>query len=245
MTIKKRICLALDTALDACSVGLAIQEPTTDVLFESLTETLSGRSLDLTRGHAEHLMGELALLLEQNGLAYQDVTRIAVTVGPGSFTGLRVGLATARALALALNVPLIGASTLTAMALTAQKNGYVGIMAPVIDARRNQIYGQIFDVPAVGGDLNALSPAAAMSADAFANLCKLHSCLSFTGSGASLMPARCENAALLRSLAFTWPDMDVLAQWALNQDEPSTPPSPLYLRAPDAKPQASKAIARR
>ena len=237
MTAKPPICLALDTALDACSVGLAMQKHDTVAMF--------GRSLDLARGHAEHLMDELAFLLEQAGIGYQDVTRLAVTVGPGSFTGLRVGLATARALALAMDVPLIGISTLSALALTAQQNGYIGTLATSIDARRNQIYGQIFDVSAAGEVLTALTDAEALSADAFGVQCQAHPDIALMGTGAQLVQESNIGLANLSLLDGSCPDLSAVAQWALAQRVPKSSPSPLYLRTPDAKPQASKAIARR
>lgn len=234
MTDKQGICLALDTALDACSVGLAIS---TDQEVRTY-----GRSLDLGRGHAEHLMAELEALLQETNLGYQDLTRLAVTTGPGSFTGLRVGLATARSLALALEIPLIGVSTLKALELTARHQGHVGPLACVIDARRNQIYGQLFlpDRP---------SEPAALAAIDFAAQCldetgQAHADLLIAGSGVELIKK--EQAALADCpfADFVVPDMAVLAQYGLIAADQQQNPAPLYLRAPDAKPQASKAIAR-
>ena len=242
MTIKPEICLALDTALEACSVGLAVRSDAGVSLF--------GRSITLGRGHAEHLMAELAGLLAQAGLGYADLTRLAVTTGPGSFTGLRVGLATARALGLALDIPLIGASTLTALALTAQKQGHVGALACLIDARRDQIYGQIFTLARSQSAAGQPSPdlvtqASALSAAEFARLCHDHSPLALIGSGAALVQNCDELLQGLTVLDAPCPDMQALAHWGLDQPVPALPPGPLYLRGPDAKPQASKAIARR
>lgn len=234
MTQSPDICLALDTALDACSVGLAIKEG---------DETrLVGRSLMLGRGHAEHLMTELAALLAETGLTYQDLTRLAVTIGPGSFTGLRVGLATARSLALALDIPLIGASSLEALALTI-KGAATEPLAVLIDARRDQVYGQIFTMD--GDTPTALSDADALSAADFATLCLTHKVSRLMGSGACLVQQASDQLTALPIDAATVPDMELLARWALTQPTPETSPAPLYLRGADAKPQASKAIARR
>jgi len=234
MTQLPDICLALDTALDACSVGLAIREAS--------QTRLVGRSLVLGRGHAEHLMTELGHLLAEAGLTYQNLTRLAVTVGPGSFTGLRVGLATARSLALALDIPLIGASTLEALALTAMSETK-DPLAVLIDARRNQVYGQLF---AMKADMpNPLTEATALSAEDFAALCIDHQVAGLMGSGAALVKEADGQLADLPIVAATAPDMSALARWALDQPEPLTSPTPLYLRGPDAKPQAAKAIARR
>ena len=97
-----------------------------------------------------------------------------MTVGPGSFTGLRVGLATARALALALDIPLVGASTLTGLAITAAKAGHSGPVAALIDARRNQIYGQLFDIAKDRETHRIITEPAALDAAAFADLCLKH-----------------------------------------------------------------------
>lgn len=236
MTQERNICLALDTALEACSVGLAVREDGSDREVS--------KSLVLGRGHAERLMDEIAALLKEQQLGYQDLTRIAVTVGPGSFTGLRVGLATARALALALDIPLIGASSLMALALTAMRRGHRGTLAALIDARREQIYGELFEISKDSGPVVSLEAASAQSAEAFAMLCVARPGLAMIGSGATLV-RECD-ITLEDSLVFSppHPDMAALALWALDQPVPDTPPAPLYLRAPDAKPQAPSVITR-
>jgi tRNA threonylcarbamoyladenosine biosynthesis protein TsaB len=236
---EREICLALDTALEACSVGLSIRE-------QGETESF-GRSIMLGRGHAEHLMSELAALLAEAGLTYKDLDRIAVTIGPGSFTGLRVGLATARALGLALKIPVIGASSLLALALTASKAGHTGSVAALVDARRNQIYGQVFALAANGDAPSPLSNASAETAADFAVLCAKQANLLMIGSGVALVRQAANDHGLDDTLGLeaTCPNMTALACWALDQPIPQESPAPLYLRGPDAKPQASKAIAHR
>ncbi|SNY90382.1 tRNA threonylcarbamoyladenosine biosynthesis protein TsaB [Cohaesibacter sp. ES.047] len=236
MNNERNICLALDTALDACSVGLAV--------WDGETRREASRSVVIGRGHAERLMDEIAALLEEEQLGYQDLTRLAVTVGPGSFTGLRVGLATARALALALDVPLIGASTLFALGLTARRRGHHGPLAALIDARRDQIYGEIFNLPEIAPTLESLEVAAARSAQDFASLCVAHRGLAMIGSGAALVRESAFGLENCEVFSPAHPDMAALAVWALDQSAPETAPSPLYLRAPDAKPQAASVIAR-
>lgn len=240
--VKPEICLALDTALEACSVGVAIKDHGSVRTF--------GRTLILGRGHAEHLMDELARVLEDSGVDYQDLTRIAATIGPGSFTGLRVGLATARSLAMTLDLPLIGASSLFALSLTAQAQGVYGPLAVAIDARRSQIYGQLFLLPETPtSPISSLTEASALSAASFASACADGSAsreqrVTFIGNGSQLVLDEHPNLSDPIILESPCPDMQALARWALDQPEPETPPQPLYLRAPDAKPQMSKAIAR-
>ena len=99
------IILALDTCLSACSTALLRD----DVVLARRVEVMA-------RGHQERLAGLVAETLAEAGLAFSDLNRIAVTVGPGSFTGLRVGLAFAKGLGSALGLPVIGIGTLEAMA---------------------------------------------------------------------------------------------------------------------------------
>lgn len=106
------IVLALDTALDACSAALVRGN-----------DLLASRTEPMTRGQAERLPPLVAELIAESGVSFAEIDRIAVTTGPGSFTGVRVGLSFARALALALGKPCIGVSTLEALALEAGEEG--------------------------------------------------------------------------------------------------------------------------
>src|SRR6202049_2571874 len=98
--------LAIDTALEACAAGV----------IEMPDRVLAQESLAMARGHAEALMPLLARVMDQAGIGFDALDRIAVTVGPGSFTGLRVGIAAARGIALATGKPAVGVSTLAALA---------------------------------------------------------------------------------------------------------------------------------
>src|ERR1700731_1129617 len=99
--------LAIDTALDACSAG---------VLDTRASKLIAQESQPMKRGHAEALMPLIARVIKQAGVAFTGLDRIAVTTGPGSFTGLRVGLSAARGIALAAGKPAVGLTTLTAYA---------------------------------------------------------------------------------------------------------------------------------
>ena len=129
--------LAIDTSCGAASVAVV----------ESGRDRAAWRSsaASMARGHAEALapMVEEAALGVEGGFATLD--RIAVTTGPGSFTGIRVGLAMARAMGLALGVPVVGVSTLAAFAAPLLSEPRPGVIAAAIDARHGSVYFQLFE----------------------------------------------------------------------------------------------------
>lgn len=100
---------------------------------------------DIATGHAEILFDRLAALLARNGLSHADVERIAVTAGPGSFTGLRIGLSAARGLGLARRLPVLGIPSLFALSLGVE----AGPVTVLLDARRGEAYFQSFSAPGV------------------------------------------------------------------------------------------------
>src|SRR4030088_388473 len=126
--------LAIDTALDACAAA---------VLDTNANKLLAHESLPMKRGHAEALMPLIARVMKASGIAFAALDRIAATNGPGSFTGLRVGLSAARGIALAANKPVVGLTTLTAYAAPlVSQNAEQPVMA-AIDARHDQVYFQV------------------------------------------------------------------------------------------------------
>lgn len=126
--------LALDTATRATTVALCA----------GVGETLEARddpAPGQRPGHATHLLPLSAELLERAGFGWGELDRIAVGVGPGTFTGLRIGIATARALARAREIPLVGISTLQSLAMNAESfSGPIGTILAVIDARRREVF---------------------------------------------------------------------------------------------------------
>src|SRR3954467_12203286 len=129
--------LAIDTALDACSAA---------VLDTDRGEIIASESVKMARGHAEALMPLIARVMDAARLEFSELDRIAVTTGPGSFTGLRGGIAAARGIALAAGKPAVGLSTLSAYAAPLiAKDDSIPVMA-VIDARHDQVYLQVFSV---------------------------------------------------------------------------------------------------
>lgn len=195
--------LALDTCLTATSAAVLDGET-----------VLAARSEPMARGHQERLAVLVRELMGEAGLAFADLDRIGVTVGPGSFTGLRVGLAFAKGLSSALAIPCVGVGTLEALAGP-------GLCAAVIDAKRGQVYLQVFED---GRPL--MAPDALEVGTAQARLTELGAGrpIALIGTGAALLgePSDVET-----------PDPVAVARIAARAKP--TPPRPLYLRAPDAK----------
>ena len=135
--------LAIDTAAPRLQLALLRH----DGRLETLAE-------DMATGQAERLFPALAELLARADASYADLTRIAVTTGPGSFTGLRIGLSAARGLGLALGLPVLGIPTLLALSLGADCNP----VAVLLDARRDEAYFQTFSGPGIAIRPPALLP---------------------------------------------------------------------------------------
>lgn len=136
--------LALDTATLVSSVALA----TRDTLLAELT-------LQTRKTHSEQLLPHIEQILALAGVQKNEIEAVAVSIGPGSFTGLRIGLATAKALAYALKVPLVGVPTLEAMAFGCPVPG--AILAPTLDAQKGNIYLALYSWS--DGGLREVSPA--------------------------------------------------------------------------------------
>ncbi len=203
--------LGLDTCLSSCSVAV----------LDGERVVASAREV-MARGHQERLAPMARDAMAEAGLAFDRLERIGVTVGPGSFTGLRVGIAFAKGLALALDLPAVGIGTLEALAAEAE-----GLVFPAIDARRGQLYLQAFE------DGRALMAPDALTAEtAAARIAELSQGRPFTlvGSGAALLADLAPGA---RIIAAEGADARHVARLAARR-EPG-PLKPLYLRAPDAK----------
>src|SRR5229473_7113715 len=125
--------LAIDTALDACAAA---------VLDTDASKIVAQESVGMKRGHAEALMPLIARVMKASGIAFSGLDRVAVTTGPGSFTGLRVGLSAARGIALAANKPVVGLTTLTAYAAPVVSQNVEQPVISAIDARHDQVYFQ-------------------------------------------------------------------------------------------------------
>jgi tRNA threonylcarbamoyladenosine biosynthesis protein TsaB len=200
--------LALDTALETCSAALVRGG-----------QVLAARSEPMARGHQERIAPLVDELAREAGIAFSEIDRIGVTRGPGSFTGLRVGLAFAKGLGFALGRPVVGIGTLEALAA-----GVEGPAAAVIDARREQVYAQAFR------DGAPLTPPEALAlADAGLRLAPFRPAR-LVGPGAALLAQAFPEA----EVAAGGVDPVALAGLVAAAPEPRSAPEPLYLRAPDA-----------
>lgn len=220
------ITLALDTAQACCQCALIDADGTS----YSMSEALS-------RGHAEHLFDQIDALLDNAQREYDDVERIVVTAGPGSFTGLRVGLAAARGLAVALDVPCLGVSTLMALSLSGKHKSPFTVL---IDARRNQHYRQDFSAIATP----VSKPKAIDNERALDGLSNSSEIL---GSGAAWAAETigAQNLELARDAdQRTFVNIVKLAEFGQTADPKAYPPEPCYIRDADAKPQTKKLIER-
>jgi tRNA threonylcarbamoyladenosine biosynthesis protein TsaB len=208
--------LAIDTTLNACQAALWGPEG-----------LIAVQSEPMQRGQAERLAPLVAELLADAGVRPGDLTRVAVTTGPGSFTGTRVGLAFARGLALALKLPCVGVSTLEVLALA---GGHEGLRAAVV-----QTPGALY-LAAYADGIAVLEPMGAEAPGAAALLVK-----AFGGRPAILRgPGAAALAALVPGCIAAGggagPDVAELARLGATIADPGTaPPHPTYLRDPDAK----------
>jgi tRNA threonylcarbamoyladenosine biosynthesis protein TsaB len=224
--------LAIDTALGACSAAL--------VETDDEAGHANVVSIPMARGHAEALMPAVAHVLSRGG-GPGAVERVAVTVGPGSFTGLRVGLACARAVGLATGLPVVGVTTLSALVAPLLDAGDGATpVAAAIDARRGRVFFQSF-----GGDGRARVSARLIEARDAARAIGGGPAL-VIGSGAALVAAAAEDASIRTAAAsHDAPDPVWVARLGAASDPDRSPPRPLYLKAADAHPQTAGRIARR
>ncbi len=224
--------LAIDTALAACSAAVFDTEKAGTIVAESQP---------MARGHAEALMPLLARVMDQAGMAFKDLDRVVVTTGPGSFTGLRVGIAAARGIALAADKPAVGVSTLAVYAAPhLAANDRVPVVA-AIDARHEHVYLQVFGSGGrtlIAPRLAPLSEAARAASEAPARI---------VGSAAEAVAAALSKTASLPAFvdASPAPDIAWVARMGAVVAEGHAAPKPQYLRAPDAQPQNAAQLPRR
>jgi tRNA threonylcarbamoyladenosine biosynthesis protein TsaB len=222
--------LAIDTALEACSAA---------VLERGIIT--ASETLPMVRGHAEAVMPLIARVMDLANVEFADLDRVAVTTGPGSFTGLRVGISATRGIALAAGKPAIGLSTLAAFAAPLIAEDDSTHVVAAIDARHDHVYLQVFGT----GGRTLVAPRIATLRDAVR--AAMTGPARIIGSAANQVaaawpkgadqPLHVENRAA--------PDIGWIARLGAAAADGYGPPKPLYLRAPDAQPQDAARLPRR
>ena len=206
--------LAVDTALGACSAALLDGDT-----------VLAHRFEPMDRGHAERLAPMVEEVMMAAKLPFAALDRLAVTTGPGTFTGQRVGLAFARGLRIALQKPLTGITTLSAIAAQAMAETGCKTAAAIHDARRGEVYLEI------AGEHTAPPEVLAFN-DALHRLESIGDDFALAGTAA---PATLVAFPHAQMSSVTQPDAIWVARLAAREPASDAAPKPLYLRAPDAK----------
>jgi tRNA threonylcarbamoyladenosine biosynthesis protein TsaB len=220
--------LALDTALDRTAVALTDGKRVAVARVEVMD-----------RGHAERLLPMVEAVMTEAALPLSAIDRIVVTIGPGSFTGIRIALAAARGIALAIGRPVVGIDTLTALAASLGEPAGGAILA-AIDARRGEIYAALLTP-----DGGMIEPP--FVADAAGVLARIDGRAAvIVGSGAPILAhqAAIEGRSVPPLRPLPGPDPLAVARLGAAAPLPARAPGPLYLRQPDAKPQAPRATFR-
>jgi tRNA threonylcarbamoyladenosine biosynthesis protein TsaB len=215
--------LAIDTALDACSAA---------VLDTDAGRLIAVESLPMKRGHAEALMPLIQRVVDQSGIAFAALDRIAVTTGPGSFTGLRVGLSAARGIGLAARKPVVGLTTLTAYAAPVVGQNTEQPIISAIDARHEHVYFQV-----VAGNGNSLvRPQVAPIEEALR--ASRFGTPYLVGNAANMLADRwpADSPRPFEVDSRPAPDIAWVAWLGAAVSADTAPARPFYLRAPDAKP---------
>ena len=224
--------LAIDTALEACAAC---------VLDEAHESLLSAEAIPMERGHAEALVPLIDRVVGTVEGGFPSLDRVAVTIGPGSFTGLRVGIAAARAIGLAAGIPVVGVTTLSALLAVLMAADTRRLMAAAINARHGAVF---FQAVAPGGRhggrpgspdgprSGARHRRGAGGADRLRRAARRR-----RGPGARARRGRGGHAGCARHR--------LVARLGLSADPAGALPKPLYLRAPDAKPQDAARLPRR
>jgi tRNA threonylcarbamoyl adenosine modification protein YeaZ len=226
------IVFAIDTALEACSAA---------ILDTESGEILASESLPMARGHAEALMPLIARVMATAKLDFSRIGRFAVTTGPGSFTGLRVGIAAARGLGLATGKPVAGVTTLAAFARPLIAADATLPVVAVIDARHDHVYLEVFGaggrVPVTARIVSVAEALRLGTGGAPRLVGNAADLLARNWPRADRAPATVEQRAA--------PDIAWVARLGAAATESTSPPKPVYLKAPYAQPQNGGQLARR
>ena len=216
--------LAIDTAANACSAAISVDDRITASCYQ-----------EMVRGHAEHLVPMVGKIAEEADCALKKIDLVAVTVGPGAFTGLRVGLAAARGFALSAGVPCLGMTTLEVIA--AAIVDIPSSLMVVLNSKRDDVYCQVFDPNG-----HPLTKPAIVTPTKISEIARRY----ITGSSPLVLAGNAApdtNEYLVRAgiqteiLPYQYPDASILAKLAAlrwSQGSPIVRPAPMYLRSADA-----------
>ncbi|WP_153770329.1 tRNA (adenosine(37)-N6)-threonylcarbamoyltransferase complex dimerization subunit type 1 TsaB [Labrenzia sp. CE80] len=224
--------LAIDTALANCAVAVL------DDSDENPCEIQ--RAEEIGRGHAERLMSMIGDVMAESSTAFTDLDRVIVTTGPGSFTGLRVGLSVAKGFGLVLEKPVVGVTTLAAIARSSVpcETTVGSSLLVALEGKGDEVYCQLFDA---SGDI-----AGEASVQTLTNLVEtLPGELRLAGSAArKVADALCRGDGIIEN-EMAYPDIAEVARLGMVTDPKSATAAPLYLRPPDATPQKKGRIERK
>lgn len=221
--------LAIDTAANLCAA----------CVWDTASGERGREARDIGKGHAEQLMEVIDHALAAAGIAMHDIGAIAVSIGPGSFTGVRIGVAAARGLALALKVPAIGISTLDALAEEAFAAWPNRDVLTMIDAGRGKVYAAGYRA-----DGAISTPPSELDFDAAVALAGIGDPV-LAGSAAQSIAQATGRAFDIAGHGRT-ADIATYARVGARRDPVrSERPKPLYLRGADAKPQMDFALPRK
>lgn len=221
--------LAIDTCLAACSVAVIERADSA-----ARGQVVAGLFERMATGPAERLFPMIDQVMRDAGLAYRQLSGLAVTTGPGTFTGVRLGVAAARGLALAAGLPVFTATSLALVAAAARAEVGDRVVLAVADARNAQVFGQSF-----GPSGAALDEPRLLTVGEAALGCGETTVVA--GSAAALVAVAVEEGGrrVAGVVPMLEPDARAFAEVAIIE---TAHPRPLYLRPPDAKPQDGKSL---
>ncbi len=218
------ICLGIDTSSMVARVAVAGKDGVTARL-----------TTEAGKNHSETLLGAVSEVLETAGIPIAGIELVAVGLGPGTWTGLRVGITTAKAIAYALSAPIIGVSTLDATA--AGVTGYTGRLAVIVDARRHEVCGRRYDLDGRGG-VRAEGDVFVTPPDSLDRFVGPEYAL--VGNGVGLLPETVRIKRPVLSVTFGEVDAGTICRLAIERYERQGPDnprdvSPIYVRKSDAE----------
>jgi tRNA threonylcarbamoyladenosine biosynthesis protein TsaB len=224
--------LAIDTALGACSVAVVDATGFAPLVFDSE---------EMSTGHAEAIMPMIARVMEKVEGGFPSLSRVTVSIGPGSFTGIRIGISAARAIALAAGIPVVGVSTLAAYAAPLIDPTQSGVIGVGIDARHGSVFFQAFTASGRTIVLPRLVTMKEASRVIGSGPVRL------AGSAAAALAVETMALGLQASILDVNPSPDIywLAKLGLAADPATAHAKPMYLRAPNASPQDAARVQRR